>query len=145
MISRPVSNRICWINPKNAFNDVHRSRNMWNRLKLFNLEQISRRSGKMNHRPADRLFPPVVAAGSTPSSANLLFLPALTIFLPLLTTSNILDNLGFFCISFSFSYGKPHLALSSLTQLFLFCKNIFIVHEKFKQTTKVQTFRNTLL
>ena len=43
MISRPVSNRICWIDPKNAFNDVStRSRNMWNRLKLFNLEQISR-------------------------------------------------------------------------------------------------------
>ena len=44
MISRPVSNRICWIDPKSAFNDVHRSRSMWNRLKLFNLEQISRRS-----------------------------------------------------------------------------------------------------
>ena len=45
----------------------------------------------MNHRPADRSLPPVVAAvGSKPSLANLTFLPPFTtIVLPVLAKSKI--------------------------------------------------------
>ena len=116
---------------------------MWNRLKLFNLEQISRRSGKMNHRPTDRRLPSVVfrqiAGYICKSHTFCMFCPRFA----------KISDLQMFCpLLFIFNHlvvVRPFSNFVNLSKFqssdIIFCQFMFVTNKR--STTKVQLFSST--